>query len=416
MEQVAQAQSPLRQNRAFILGSLSFGHGISHLYDQGFPIFMPAIAASLGLSNIQVATLLSIRQAGSGVVNLGGGVLVDMLKRQWGLILTGCMLGSALAYASVGASPSFAFLVLAVILISIPGSLWHLPATAALSQRFPDRRGFAVAMHGFGSSIGNVLGPLMAGGMLTYMLWRNALFLYAIPALLLAGFVWWSLKDVGREGVPEQQTALGSRFRHGLSLLKNPVVMALILTATLRGIGLNALFHWTPFYLEDPETGLGMSHFSAGYHFALLTGMGIVSAPFIGAASDRFGRKMVLVPGLICASLLSFVVVSVGDSLLLIPVFAGLGLFTFALHQIIQAAVLDVVGRGTEATAVGLIFGLNGIIGGASPFIATLIIDHFGGFGSIFYYAGVLTAASAFIVVIIPLRPPELPPGGGAGA
>ena len=301
MEQVAQAQAPLRQNRGFILGSLSFGHGISHLYDQGFPIFMPAIAASMRLNTVQEATLLSIRQVGSGVVNLGGGVLVDMLKRQWGLILTGCMLGSALAYASVGASPSFAFLVLAVILISIPGSLWHLPATAALSQRFPDRRGFAVAMHGFGSSIGNVLGPLMAGGMLTYMLWRNALFLYTIPALLLAGFVWWSLKDVGREGVQEQQTALGSRFRHGLSLLKNPVVMALILTATLRGIGLNALFHWTPFYLEDPETGLGMSHFSAGYHFALLTGMGIVSAPFIGAASDRFGRKMVLVPGLICA-------------------------------------------------------------------------------------------------------------------
>ncbi|MCH8350154.1 MAG: MFS transporter [Chloroflexi bacterium] len=404
MEQVVQAQAPLRQNRGFILGSLSFGHGISHLYDQGFPIFMPAIAASMSLNTVQVATLLSIRQVGSGVVNLGGGVLVDMLKRQWGLILTGCMLGSALAYASVGASPSFAFLVLAVILISIPGSLWHLPATAALSQRFPDRRGFAVAMHGFGSSIGNVLGPLMAGGMLTYMLWRNALFLYTIPALLLAGFVWWSLKDVGREGVQEQQTALGSRFRHGLSLLKNPVVMALILTATLRGIGLNALFHWTPFYLEDPVTGLGMSHFSAGYHFALLTGMGIVSAPFIGAASDRFGRKMVLVPGLICASLLSFVVVSVGDSLLLIPVFAGLGLFTFALHQIIQAAVLDVVGRGTEATAIGLIFGLNGIIGGASPFIATLIIDHFGGFGSIFYYAGVLTAVSALIVVLIPLR------------
>ena len=325
MEQVAQTQAPRRQNRGFILGSLSFGHGISHLYDQGFPIFMPAITASMGLSIIQVATLLSIRQAESGVVNLGGGVFVDMLKRQWGLILIGCMLRSALAYASLGASPSFAFLVLAVILISIPGSLWHLPATAALSQRFPDRRGFAVAMHGFGSSIGSVLGPLMAGGMLTYMLWRNALFLYAIPALLLAGFVWWSLKDIGREGVQEQQTDMGSRFRHGLGLLKNPVVMALILTATLRGIGLNALFHWTPFYLEDPGTGLRMSHFNAGFHFALLTGMGIASAPFIGAASDRFGRKMVLVPGLTCASLLSFVVVSIGDSLLLIPVFCRPG-------------------------------------------------------------------------------------------
>ena len=53
-------------------------------------------------------------------------------------------------------------MIAAVILVSVPGSLWHLPAAAALSQRFPDRRGFAIAMHGFGSNIGNVLGPLLA--------------------------------------------------------------------------------------------------------------------------------------------------------------------------------------------------------------------------------------------------------------
>jgi hypothetical protein len=73
------------------------------------------------------------------------------------------------------------------------------------------------------------------------------------------------------------------------------------------------------------------------------------------------------------------------------------------LHQIILAAVLDVTGRGTEATSVGLIFGFNGVIGGLSPFIASLIIDHMGGFGSIFYYSGILTAASALVVMFVPL-------------
>ena len=80
----------------------------------------------------------------------------------------------------------------------------------------------------------------------------------------------------------------------------------------------------------------------------------------------------------------------------------------FSLRQIILAAVLDIAGRGTEAATAGFIFGLNGIIGGASPFIATLIINHLGGFGSIYYYAGILTAMSGLIVLVTPMaRPPR---------
>ena len=141
---------------------------------------MPAIASAMGLSNLQVASLLAIRQAGFGVVNLGVGVFVDMLKNQWGLILTACMFWAAIAYLAVGAAPSFPLLVVAIAVVSIPGALWHLPATAALSRRFPDRRGFAVSIHGFGSNIGNVLGPLLAGAMLTVMFYRNVLFILSL--------------------------------------------------------------------------------------------------------------------------------------------------------------------------------------------------------------------------------------------
>ena len=417
MEQVTSLSEPaegpakggMRQNRGFILGSLSFGHGISHLYDMGFPVFMPAISASMGLSYLQVATILGIRQGGFGVVNLGGGVLVDMLKKQWGHILTGCMVWSALAFLIISFSRSFPVLVMGIVLLSLPGALWHLPATAAISQRFPDRRGFAVSIHGFGSNIGNVLGPLLAGILLTVLVWNRVLLIYVVPALLLATFVWWSLKDLGKDtgadaasaGLENQIDGLRAQIREGLRLLKNPIVLGLVLSSSLRGIGLNATFNWAPFYLEDQ---LGMGHFAAGVHYALLTGMGIASAPVLGALSDKYGRKMVLVPGMVLASVFSFLVVSAGDGFYLALILAGLGLFSFALHQIMQAAVLDVVGRGTEATAIGLIFGINGVIGGASPFLATVIIDHLGGFGSIFYYSGILTALAAVTIIFIPLR------------
>jgi len=408
MTEAAQRPVGRRQDRNFILGSLSLGHGISHLYDQGFPVFLPAIQAAMGLTNFQVAFLLGIRQGGFGVVNLVGGAIVDQMKASWGPILTGCMLWAALGFLVVAASPNMGVLILAVAIISVPGALWHLPATAALSRRFPDNRGFAISMHGFGSNIGNVLAPLVAGALLTFMLWRHILLIYTIPAAVMAVFVWWSLRDLGIEDgdeatdeKPKSQVLAG--YREGLAMFKSPVVATLVLAAAIRGVANNALFQWTPFYLKNAtDGGLDMGFFTAGVHLSLLTGMGIVSAPILGYLSDRYGRKQVLVPGLIIAAVLTMFVVSAGDSLMLAVLLGGIGLFSFALQQIILASVLDLVNKGTEATASGLIFGINGMLGFGSPFLAAFIIDDLGGYGSIFYYVGALTIVAAVTIALIP--------------
>jgi len=407
MAEAIQRPADRRQNRNFILGSLSFGHGISHLYDQGFPVFMPAIQAAMGLSNFQVAFMLGIRQGGFGAVNLIGGAIVDQMKASWGPILIGCMIWAALGFLILAVSPNLVVLIVAVSVVSIPGALWHLPSTAALSRRFPDRRGFAISMHGFGSNVGNVCAPLVAGGLLTFMLWRHILLIYTIPAALMAVFVWWSLKDLGKEDGDDTREKpkhdVMSAYREGLGMFKSPLVTTLVLAAAIRGVANNALFQWSPFYLKNAtDGGLDMGYFSAGAHLSLLTGMGIISAPVLGYLSDRYGRKQVLVPGLMIAAVLTMFVVSAGDTIWLAVLLGGIGLFSFALQQIILAALLDVVPRGTEATASGLIFGINGMLGFGSPFLAAFIIEDLGGYGSIFYYVGALTLVSAVIISFIP--------------
>ena len=173
------------------------------------------------------------------------------------------MLVHAITFAAMGVSPTFALLVVVVLFLSIPGSLWHLPASAAISQRFPERRGFAISMHGFGSNIGNVSGPVLAGALLAtgFLIWRDVYFIYGGLALLMAVFVWWSLRGLGRETASGGGSSLSGQFGSALSLLKNPIVMALISAALLRGIGLSALFNWTPFYLRND---LEMSALEAG--------------------------------------------------------------------------------------------------------------------------------------------------------
>ena len=389
------------RNRPTILGVMSAGHAVAHLYDQGFPVLLPTISSYFGLSTFQVSVLHALRFTGTGVVNIGGGLVVDMLKRHWGAMLTLCMLSAGLFFALAGAAPGYIALALIAPLVAIPGALWHLPSAASLSQIFADRRGFAISIHGLGSNFGNIVGPLVATGLLGLLgTWRSVMFVYVGPALVMGVIVWVVLRDVGRIG-PAARRDLRVQLRESARIARNPGVLLLVVAAMARGVGLDAVFAWSPFYLEE---SIGKKHLDLGVHYALLTGMGVVSAPVFGYLSDRFSRKAVMVPGFALAAALSLVTVAAGSGPALTLVLAGTGLFSFALHQVVQAAVLDEVGEGTEATTIGLIFGLNGILGAASPFLAYLVIDNFGGYGAIYYYAGALTTLSAILVIAAPLR------------
>ena len=408
MAGAVQASGGHRQNRGFILGSLTFGHGVAHLYDLGFPVFLTAIANTLALSTRQTGFLLAIRTSGNGLIAMGSGVLVDRYRDHWGMMLTACMVLNVIAFVVIGTSPNWGVLIIGVILISVPGSLWHLPAIASLSRRFADRRAFSISIHSFGSTLGNALGPLVAGTLLLYLVWREVLLLYAIPAGLVAVFVWWSLKDLGREEVVQpgdaERRTLGTLAVAGWNFFKNPAMLALLVAASLRSVAVTAMFDWSPFYLENPreEGGLGYSYFWTGFQMALLTGAGAISSPIMGQLSDKLGRKQILVPGLAIASVLPFLVVPAGDGILVPLVMAAMGLFSFALHQVILAGILDAAARGTEATVAGLVFGINGAVGFASTVLVAVIIENLGGYGSMYVYVGILTAVAGVIVLFTP--------------
>ena len=390
--------SNVAPRRGLTLSCMSIGHAVCHTFDLGIPLLLTAISSSMGLSTLQTAGLLAMRHSGSSVSSLAGGPIVDMLKPYWGKILVACMIGHIIAFGAAGLSSNYAVLVAVFFLVSIPGDLWHLPSAASISQLFPDKRGFAMSIHGFGSNLGNLIGPVFAGSLLAvnFLTWNDVFLIYAGIALVAAVFVWISLRNVGEGTSTERPEDILARFYNAFRLLRNPVISLLIFAALLRGIGLTALFDWTPFYLRET---LSFSVGVSGLYFALLTGMGVVSAPIMGIVSDRLGRNAVLIPGLLLSALFTFMVVMVNGQVSLLFIMLGIGLFSFALHQIIQAAVLDVVGEGNEATAIGLLFGINGTIGIGAPFIASLIIENLGGYGSIFYYAGALSAASALAVI-----------------
>ena len=169
---------------------------------------------------------------------------------------------------------------------------------------------------------------------------------------------------------------------------------------------------WVPLYLTDSnvyEDSLGYGPALAGFYFSLLTLAGAFSSPVLGWLSDRYSRKKVLIPSLIIASILVGLIPFVGgDSKLMLGIiFALTGLFTYSLGQLLQAAVLDQIGTGSEGATMGLVLGANSIISAFSPFIAgRLIVANFG-ISNVFFYNMALWVLAVVLLLVVKLRVPD---------
>ena len=400
-----------RRGGPFILTNLSIGHGFTHWYGQSIYILLPVIQASLGFSNLQFGALAAILSISGGIANIPAGFLVDIARSRWGMILTACMILAALSYGMVAASPGFLFLALAFILLPLPGTIWHMPAIAAISQRFPSRRGFGLSIHGVGGQIGDSIGPLVVGGLLTLFndLWRRVALVYVFPAVVMTGVVWWALFRLGGSGDTdtEARVSAGQRFRDAGRLLRNPAILSLVLVSSLRDMGSGSLIIWLPKYLHDPVAagGLAMTPFMVGLHLTLLLILGVVSSPIAGILSDRYGRKLILIPCLTAVGLLSLAMGYVGAGPALIVIILATGLFSSSMNQILQATVLDQIGRGTEGMTMGIVMGVNSALSAVAPLLAALVVDAYG-LSAVFVYTAALWVAGAVFLLFTPLRPP----------
>ena len=142
----------IRRSGGFVISGLTSGHGVFHWFSQSFLVMLPQVQATFGLSEVGVGAIATVREMVSGIVNLPGGVVVDMLRRYWGLVLAICMGGFGVGWLVMGISPVYPVLLLGMVLIGVFSSTWHLPAMASLSHHFSHRRGTARSFHAIGGA------------------------------------------------------------------------------------------------------------------------------------------------------------------------------------------------------------------------------------------------------------------------
>ena len=390
-----------------IIPGLATGHVVFHWIVQSFVVVLPEIQAAFSLSAVGVGGLLSARELASGVVALPGGVAVDMVRRYWGLLLALCLVATALGSLIMGVSPVYVLLLIGIAVVAASHSIWHLPASASLSYHFAHRRGMALSFHGVGGSIGDVAGPVATGALLLFLTWRELLSIYAIIPFVLAATAIWAFRNIGRVREEEESGAdVAHRMEVTRQLLKSPVLWGLTLVRGLRAMALVALVTILPLYLDND---LKLDEWSRGFHIGLLIAVGLVAKTGAGYLSDRWGRKQVLVPGLIWSCIMSLALVWFDAGILLTVTIALLGLFLYPDQPILVAAVFDVVGRDVASTGLGVVAFASFIMAAAAPIIAGALYETMD-FAAVAYFIASLFAAAAVIFLVLPLAKREETP------
>ncbi len=379
---------------------LASGHVVFHWVIQSFIVVLPEIQAAFGLSAVGVGGLVTAREVAAGIVALPGGVAVDIIRRYWGFLLAVCLGACALGSLAIGISPVYFLLLIGIAIVAASHSIWHLPASSSLSYHFAHRRGMALSVHGVGGSIGDVAGPVATGAFLLFLTWQQLISIYAAVPLVLGVLALWAFRNIGRVAEAEQTDAnMGSRIQATRQLLKNPALWGLMFVRGLRSMALVALVTTLPLYLDHD---LSLSEWNRGLHIGLLIAVGLVAKTGAGYLSDRFGRKQVLVPGLVWSCLMALALVVFDGGIMLTITIALLGLFLYPDQPILTATIFDVVGREVASTGLGVVAFTAFLMAAGAAIIAGALYEA-GGFSVVVYFIAGLFAVSAVVFLLLPI-------------
>jgi MFS family permease len=400
VETTSEGTKDPRLTARVMVTALAVGHVAFHWVLQSFVVLVPEIQQTFGLNGVGVGGIQAVRELTSGLITLPGGVLVGMVRRWWGWLLAVCVGASGLGSLLMGISPVYPLLLLGVAVVSVSHSLWHLPAAASLSHHFASRRGVMLSFHGVGGSVGDVAGPLVTGVLLLVMGWRGILSIYAVAPVFMAFMAVWVFKGIGDVKEDEAKTAgLAERLATTKTLFRNPLLRGLTLVRGLRSMALGAIVTLLALYLGN-DLDLGV--LNRGFHIALLIAVGLLVKPLAGMLSDRFGRKQVLVPGLVWSCVIALLMVAFDDGVSLTITIVLLGMFLYPDQPILTAALFDVLERDEAIIGLGVVSFVSFLMAAVSPLIAGAIYEISGFQAGLFYVAG-LFAFAAVACAMLPL-------------
>ena len=394
----------MKRGRNRLATAVILGRAVKHIYNSGLQsVILISMRRDMELSGSAFGLLSPLQVAASCATTMAAGYLGDRFANKSGLILAASLGVMGVSFFLLGQAGNYALILAAILLIGMGTSLYDAPATASLSRKFPNKRGFIVSLHETGGIAGGVAGPFLTGALiyetpLIDLGWRDVLTVSLFPALFFAVVIYLTMRNMPTSDA--DATSLHAYFSSLGELLRRPAIISLVCATALVSVGQWAVGMFIPFYLlADLEyTSREVGLFVLGAQV-----MSIFTQPVIGYMSDKFGRKVVLVP---CVAALGALIIALrfapqGAPLTVTVLAMGLATGAFPIRAICIAGAMDVARGQAQSTAASLIYGASflgafSLWGGAGRW---LIFD-WTQTANAFIFSGAMVIIAAIVLVL----------------
>ncbi|WP_413100643.1 MFS transporter [Streptomyces sp. Inha503] len=315
-----------------------------------FGTLLPEISDRFGWSEERAALVSTLISAGTAIVVLGVGPLVDRLGRRKGMILT--VSGTALASAASAGTVNAGYLVGVRSLGGIGLSEQSVNTTylneiyaVTEDEAIKKRRGFVYSMVQAGWPTGTLVAAAFVAVFLPLVGWRGCFLLATFPAVVIALLrrglpetpqfeLERRLRRLRREGKADEARRVAAEYGvdEGSSapLLeifrgrarRNTLVLSFAWLANWFGIQTFSVLGTTVL-----TKAKGVSFANSLVLFIIINAVAFAGYLFHGWAGDRFGRRNVIACGWILSGVLFALMLTVAHGTVAVVVLYSLGMF-----------------------------------------------------------------------------------------
>jgi FSR family fosmidomycin resistance protein-like MFS transporter len=383
---------------------ITIGHTLTHWYPSTFYLLLPIIGHELGLSYTATGFIITFQYLASTISNIPSGMFVDTVGKK-GLLMALSLFWVGFPYFFMNFTTSYWMLLLCTALVGIGNNLWHPTAIPMLAQRYPEKKGFVLSIHGMGANVGDAIAPLAIGALLVYFSWRQVVVINVIPGLVMSVLIFIFLRNLqmnskkksALQQVEKEGQTLKEYFAGLKDLLRNRNMLILSSSSAFRSMTQNALLTFLPLYLAHE---LGYSPFLVGTGMFLLQAGGFIAAPISGYLSDKIGRKQIVMSSMAMTAIVLILLIFFGKSNLFIYFIAILGFFLYAIRPVLQAWLMEMTPKKMAGTSIGILFGMQSVGSSLSPLIGGILSDAYGLFAAFYFVALTIVLANLLIFFI----------------
>lgn len=377
---------------AIIIGVVSLLSDISG--EMIYPVLPLFLTETLRAPATVIGLIEGIAVGASNVVTGVAGWLSDRLGRRKPVAFAGYAL-TALSRPVIAAATGWPVVLGARFAERFGKGIRNAPRDALLAESTADHlRGRAFGFERAMDSAGAVLGPLVALVLIHWMMIdaRTIFLISGVPAAMAALLIL-----AVRER--REQVVTGARqLRFSLAGTTRDYKRLLLITAVF-GLANSA----NAFLILRAEQ-LGLATAWTILAYAVYNAVASFVAMPAGAASDRFGRRNLLIIGYAIYAAVYVGFGAASEAWMVWPLFAAYGLFPALTDGVAKAMAVDTAGGAGRATAIGVYSAVIGITQVVASLIGGLLWDKVSP-SATFYFGAVLAALAVLsLFALFPSR------------